>query len=183
MGQNGSTFRSVWSCKSSIILGRWAECRMQKMRNVRYLAAYSCWERFHPLGYVRVGVVVFADRQPDRAEPWISKILLGILPGLLLEIFFVRRHPFGVAETMASTDRAAVSNGNRREDAFRQPNLYPAEPPGGRSPRCRNERRRSKTVRAVTCCDHPYDERPELASHAQPASKELTARYKTFCGT
>jgi len=30
---------------------------------------------------------------------------------------------------------------------------------------------------------HPYDECPELASHAQPASKEFTACYKTFCGT
>ena len=30
---------------------------------------------------------------------------------------------------------------------------------------------------------HPFDERPELASYAQPASKEFTACYKTFCGT
>ncbi|MDA0281023.1 MAG: YdiU family protein [Proteobacteria bacterium] len=30
---------------------------------------------------------------------------------------------------------------------------------------------------------HPFDERPELASYAQPAPENFTGRYKTFCGT
>ncbi|MFT7470387.1 MAG: hypothetical protein ACI8XU_000275 [Kiritimatiellia bacterium] len=30
---------------------------------------------------------------------------------------------------------------------------------------------------------HPFDERPELASYAQPAPEYFTGRYKTFCGT
>jgi len=30
---------------------------------------------------------------------------------------------------------------------------------------------------------HPFDERPELANYAQPASENFTGRYKTFCGT
>lgn len=30
---------------------------------------------------------------------------------------------------------------------------------------------------------HPFDERPELASYAQPAPENFTGHYKTFCGT
>jgi uncharacterized protein YdiU (UPF0061 family) len=30
---------------------------------------------------------------------------------------------------------------------------------------------------------HPYDERPGLEDYAQPAPREFTACYKTFCGT
>ena len=30
---------------------------------------------------------------------------------------------------------------------------------------------------------HPFDERPEFANYAQPASENFTGRYKTFCGT
>ena len=30
---------------------------------------------------------------------------------------------------------------------------------------------------------HPFDERTELASYAQPAPENFTGRYKTFCGT
>jgi serine/tyrosine/threonine adenylyltransferase len=30
---------------------------------------------------------------------------------------------------------------------------------------------------------HPFDERPEFASYAQPAPENFTGRYKTFCGT
>jgi uncharacterized protein YdiU (UPF0061 family) len=30
---------------------------------------------------------------------------------------------------------------------------------------------------------HPFDERPGWESYAEPAPREVTARYKTFCGT
>lgn len=30
---------------------------------------------------------------------------------------------------------------------------------------------------------HPYDERPGLERYAEPAPREVTARYRTFCGT
>ena len=37
--------------------------------------------------------------------------------------------------------------------------------------------------RLLAVLNHPFDERPELASYAQPASLKFTDRYKTFCGT
>ena len=30
---------------------------------------------------------------------------------------------------------------------------------------------------------HPYDERPGIEDYAQPAPREFTICYKTFCGT
>jgi uncharacterized protein YdiU (UPF0061 family) len=35
-------------------------------------------------------------------------------------------------------------------------------------------------LEAVT---HPFDERPGRERYAEPAPPEVTARYKTFCGT
>lgn len=37
--------------------------------------------------------------------------------------------------------------------------------------------------RLLAVIAHPFDERPELANYAQPASQDFTACYKTFCGT
>ncbi len=37
--------------------------------------------------------------------------------------------------------------------------------------------------RLLAVLTHPYEERPELASYAQPAPGKFTDRYKTFCGT
>ncbi len=38
-------------------------------------------------------------------------------------------------------------------------------------------------VRLLAVTTRPYDESPDLASYADPASKDFTACYKTFCGT
>ena len=37
--------------------------------------------------------------------------------------------------------------------------------------------------RLLDVITHPYDERPGLEDYAQPAPREFTACYKTFCGT
>ena len=37
--------------------------------------------------------------------------------------------------------------------------------------------------RLLDVIERPYDERPELKDYAQPAPREFTACYKTFCGT
>ena len=37
--------------------------------------------------------------------------------------------------------------------------------------------------RLLAVLTHPFEERPELASYAEPASGKFTDRYKTFCGT
>jgi uncharacterized protein YdiU (UPF0061 family) len=37
--------------------------------------------------------------------------------------------------------------------------------------------------RLLAVLTHPFEERPELASYAQPGSGKFTERYKTFCGT
>jgi uncharacterized protein YdiU (UPF0061 family) len=37
--------------------------------------------------------------------------------------------------------------------------------------------------RLLAALRRPYDEAPELAPYAEPAPREVTARYRTFCGT
>lgn len=37
--------------------------------------------------------------------------------------------------------------------------------------------------RLLAVLSHPFEERPDLASYAQPAAEKFTDRYKTFCGT
>ena len=37
--------------------------------------------------------------------------------------------------------------------------------------------------RLLDVITHPYDERPGLEGYSQPAPREFTACYKTFCGT
>ena len=37
--------------------------------------------------------------------------------------------------------------------------------------------------RLLAALRRPYDEVPELAAYAEPASAEVTAGYRTFCGT
>ena len=37
--------------------------------------------------------------------------------------------------------------------------------------------------RLLEVITHPFDERPDWERYAEPAPREVTARYKTFCGT